>query len=86
MELPGCAHGARRVLRATSARVRGKGSEWGTGQLEKGRSRDGRGLSVHRGRGVHGDAWVVCGRFEREGSNRRDPWVNESGGANGRPG
>jgi hypothetical protein len=32
-----------------------KGSRWGRS--------DGRGLGVRRGRGVHGDALVVCGRF-----------------------
>jgi hypothetical protein len=66
--------------------VRGKGSEWGTRQLEKGRGGDGRGLGVRLGHGVHGDARLVRGRFGREGSDRRDPRVGESGRANGRPG
>jgi hypothetical protein len=65
--------------------VRGKGSEWSTGQLEKGQGGDGRDLGVRRGRGVHSDAWVMHGRFRREGSDRRDPRVSESGRANGRP-
>jgi hypothetical protein len=78
-ELPGCVHGVRRVLKAASARVWGKESEWGTGQLEKGQGGDGRGLGVCSERGVHDDAWVVRGRFGREGSDIRDPRVSESG-------
>jgi hypothetical protein len=58
----------------------------GTGQLEKGRGWDGRGLDVRRGRGVHSDARVVRGRFEEDESDRRDPWVSENRRANGRPG
>jgi hypothetical protein len=57
----------------------GRGGRAGTGQLENVQGGDRRGLSVHRERGVHGEAWVVRGRFEGEGSDRRDPWVSESG-------
>jgi hypothetical protein len=85
-ELPGCACYARRVLRAASARVRGKGSEGGTRQLEKGQGGDGRDLGLRRGRRVHDDAQVVRGWFGREGSDKRDPRVSERGRANERPG
>jgi hypothetical protein len=54
----------------------------GAGQLEKGRGGGGRGLSVCRGRGVHGDAWVIRGRFRVEEPDRRDPPVSEGGQVN----
>jgi hypothetical protein len=63
----------------------GRGGRVGAGQLEKGQGGDGCGLGVRRGHGVHGDAWVVRGQFEGEGSNIRDPPVCESGRANGQP-
>jgi hypothetical protein len=66
--------------------VRGKGSEWGTRQLEKGRGGDGRDLGVRLGRGVHDDTRLMRGRFGREGFDRWDPRVSESGRANGWPG
>jgi hypothetical protein len=73
MELPGCVRGARRVLGAASARVRGKESEWGTGQLEKGRDGD--------RHGVHGDALVVRRRFGGKvstgGTHRRQRAASE---------
>jgi hypothetical protein len=51
----------------------------------KGRGGDGRGLGVRRGRGVHSDMRVVCGRFRRGGSDRRGPRTSKSGRANGQP-
>jgi hypothetical protein len=45
----------------------------GTGQLEKGWGGDRRDLGVRCGHGVHGDTWVVRGRFRDDESDRRDP-------------
>jgi hypothetical protein len=64
----------------------GRGGRAGIGQLEKGQGGDKRGLSVRRGRGVHGDAWLVRGRFGGEESDRRDPRASDSGRANWRQG
>jgi hypothetical protein len=64
----------------------GRGGRAGTGQLEKGRGGDECDLGVRRGRGVHGDARIMLGRFGGEESDRRDPRVNESGRANERSG
>jgi hypothetical protein len=44
------------------------------------------GLGVHRGRGVHGNARVVRGRFGEDKSDKQQPRVSENGRANGQPG
>jgi hypothetical protein len=44
------------------------------------------GLGVHRGRGVHGNARVVRGRFGEDMSNKQQPRVSENGRANGQAG
>jgi hypothetical protein len=51
--------------------------------VRKGRGGDGRGLGVRHGRRVHDDARVVRRRFRKDGSDRWDPWISESGRANG---
>jgi hypothetical protein len=51
----------------------------GTGQLKKGQDGDERGLGVCHERGVHDDARVMCGRFEEDESDKRDPRVSENG-------
>jgi hypothetical protein len=49
----------------------------GARRLEIGRGGDRRGLSVRHGCELHDDAQVVHGRFGGEGSDERDPPVNE---------
>jgi hypothetical protein len=64
----------------------GRGGRAGARRLKIGCGGDGRGLGVRRGCGLHGDAQVVHGRFEGEGSDRWDPPVSEGERGNGRSG
>jgi hypothetical protein len=57
--------------------MREEESEWGTGQLEK--------VGAASACVVGVESTATCGRFERDGSDMRDPWSSKRGRANGQP-
>jgi hypothetical protein len=51
--------------------MREEESEWGTGQLEK--------VGAASACVVGVESTATCGRFERDGSDMRDPWSSKRG-------